>query len=37
MIITGILMYLLWPAFIGLSLIVIRMAVAGYEKKFPGD
>jgi hypothetical protein len=37
MYITGILQYLIWPAFILLSWFAIRLALNIYEKKFPGD
>lgn len=35
--ISGILMYLIWPAFIALSWFIIKLAVMGYENKFPQD
>jgi len=35
MYITGILQYLIWPAFIILCWYIIRAALASYEKKFP--
>jgi hypothetical protein len=34
MYIIGILQYLIWPGFIILSLIIIKFALAAYEKKF---
>jgi hypothetical protein len=37
MYITGILQYLIWPAFILLSWFAIRLALNIYEKKFPGE
>jgi len=32
---SAIIEYLIWPAFILLSWIVIKMALSNYEKKFP--
>jgi hypothetical protein len=37
MYINEILGYLLWPAFILVSWLVLRMALGAYEKKFPGN
>lgn len=37
MYITGILMYLVWPAFIFISWYAVRFALDQYEKKFPGE
>jgi hypothetical protein len=37
MYITGILQYLIWPAFILLSWFAVRLALNLYEKKFPGE
>jgi hypothetical protein len=36
MYISGILQYLIWPAFIILSWFIIKAGVKYYEKKFPG-
>jgi len=35
MYISQILQYLIWPAFILLSWVVIKYALSAYEKKFP--
>lgn len=35
MYITGILQYLIWPCFIALNWLIIKYAIAAYEKKFP--
>lgn len=37
MYLTGILMYLIWPAFILLSWFAIKSALNFYEKKFPEE
>jgi hypothetical protein len=37
MYLTGIIMYLIWPAFIALSWFVIKFALELYEKKFPEE
>lgn len=37
MYLSGILQYLLWPAFILLSWFAIKLALNLYEKKFPDD
>jgi hypothetical protein len=37
MYITGIIQYLIWPAFIALSWFTIKVALSIYEKKFPGE
>jgi hypothetical protein len=37
MYITGILQYLIWPAFIVLCWYAVRYAVITYERKFPGE
>ena len=35
MYISGILQYLIWPAFILICWLVIKYALSAYEKKFP--
>jgi hypothetical protein len=35
MYITGILEYLIWPAFILIAWFAVRFALSAYEKKFP--
>jgi hypothetical protein len=35
MYISGVIEYLIWPAFIILSWVVIKYALSAYEKKFP--
>jgi len=37
MYITGILQYLIWPAFIFAAWYIIKAGVEYYEKKFPAD
>lgn len=37
MYLTGVIMYLIWPAFIALSWFVIRFALDMYGKKFPEE
>jgi len=37
MYIKAILEYLIWPGFIVLSWLVIKFALAAYEKKFPSE
>lgn len=37
MYITGILQYLIWPAFIVLCWYAVRYAVLSYERKFPEE
>lgn len=37
MYLTGVLMYLIWPAFIVLSWLAIKFALDVYEKKFPEE
>lgn len=37
MYLTGIIMYLIWPAFITLSWFAVKFALEIYEKKFPDD
>lgn len=37
MYLTGIIMYLIWPAFIALSWFAVKSALEIYEKKFPDE
>jgi hypothetical protein len=36
MYLSGIIQYLIWPAFILLAVIMVNIALSAYEKKFPG-
>ena len=37
MYISGILEYMIWPVFILISWIAVRVVLSAYEKKFPGE
>lgn len=37
MYLTGILEYLIWPAFILIAWFLVRFALSAYDKKYPGQ